>query len=58
MGVVGRSWYGDTSSASDISVAELIGEDLKLVSCELIIIPENMVVRRPTGSLLQINNRF
>ena len=42
--VVRRSRNGDTACAADVSVAQLVGQLLQLVSIEMIIIPKDVVV--------------
>lgn len=49
--IVSWSRDGYTSSAANVSVAELVGENLQLVSIEAIVIPQHMIVRRTTCTL-------
>lgn len=51
MRVVRRRRYRHTSRASNIRVAELVGQRLQLVGREMIIVPQNVVVRRPARAL-------
>ena len=51
MGVVGRGGDGDGASAPDVGVAQLVGQLLQLVSIEMIIIPEDVVVTWPRRAL-------
>ena len=44
MGVVGRGGVGDAAGAADVGVAELVGEALELVSVEVVVVPEDVVV--------------
>ena len=50
-GVVGRSGDGDGAGAADVGVAQLVGEELQLVSSEAVVIPQDVVVGGTTGSL-------
>lgn len=51
MGVVGRRRDGDGARAADVGVAQLVGEELELVTTETVVIPQNMVVGRPACTL-------
>jgi len=51
VGVVGRGGDGDGPGAPDVGVAQLVGQLLQLVSIEMIIVPENVVVAGSGGSL-------
>lgn len=51
MSVVGRRRYGHTSRASHIRVTQLIGERLQFVGRKVIVIPQNVIVRRSTRAL-------
>ena len=44
MGVVGGGGVGDAAGAADVGVAELVGEALELVSVEVVVVPEDVVV--------------
>ena len=39
VGIVGGGGVRDTAGTSDVGVAQLVGEALKLVSCEFIVVP-------------------
>ena len=49
--VVGRGRDGDRSGAPDVGVAQLVGQLLQLVSIEMIIIPQHVVVTWPRRAL-------
>jgi len=49
--VVGRGWDGHGSGAPDVGVAQLVCEDLQLVSVEAVVIPKDVVVAGPGGAL-------
>ena len=51
MSVVGRGRIGDGASAAYVRVAQLVGETLELICRETVVIPQDVVVRRSTGSL-------
>ena len=51
VGVVGRGRDGDGPGAPDVGVAQLVGQLLQLVSIEVVIIPEDVVVAGPGGAL-------
>ena len=51
MCVVGWCRIGHAPRTAYVRVTELIGQALELVRCEIIVIPENMVVRWTTGTL-------
>ena len=55
VGVVGRGRDGDGPGAPDVGVAQLVGQLLQLVSIEMIIIPENVIVAG-AGSALDTCN--
>ena len=44
MSVVCWSWDGDGPCAPHIGVAQLVGQLLQLVSIEMIVVPEDMIV--------------
>lgn len=50
-GVVRRRRDGDGASAADVSVAQLVGEELQLIGGETVVIPKDVVVGGTTGSL-------
>ena len=41
----------DASGAADVGVTELVGEALQFISCEVIVIPQHMVVGGTAGAL-------
>ena len=49
--VVGRRGDGHGARAADVRVAQLVGEDLEVVGGEAVVVPEDVVVRGPTGTL-------
>ena len=51
VGVVGGGGVGDAAGTADVGVAELVGETLKLIGCELIVVPQDMIVGGTTGTL-------
>lgn len=51
MSVVSGSRDGHTAGTSHIRVTELVGQHLKFIGIEVIVIPQNMVVRGSTGTL-------
>lgn len=51
VGVVGGRRDGDGAGAAHVGVAQLVCEQLELVSGETIVVPQNMVVGGPTGAL-------
>ena len=51
VGVVSRGRDGDGPGAPDVGVAQLVGQLLQLVSIEMIIIPEDVVVTWPRRAL-------
>jgi len=51
VGIVRRSRYGHTAGASDVSVTQLVGQHLNLVRAEVVVVPQHVIVRWPTGSL-------
>lgn len=50
-GVVRRRWDGDGAGAADVRVAQLVGEELQLISSETVVVPEDVVVGGTAGSL-------
>lgn len=50
-GVVRRRRDGDGASAADVCVAQLVGEELQLISGETVVVPQDVVVGGTTGSL-------
>lgn len=51
VGVVGRCRDGHWAGAAHVGVAQLVGEQLELVSSKTIVVPQHMVVRGPAGAL-------
>lgn len=51
VGVVGRRRNGDGARAAHVGVTQLVGENLQLVRGEVVVVPEDVVVRRPAGAL-------
>ena len=51
MSVVGRGWVGHAAGAANIRVAQLVGEALQLVCCELVVVPQHVVVGGTAGAL-------
>ena len=51
MCIVGRSWDRYAAGAPNIGVAQLVGQGLKLVCVESVVVPQDMVVGRTTGAL-------
>ena len=51
VGVVGRGGDGDRPGAPDVGVAELVGQLLELISVEMVIIPEDVIVTGTGGAL-------
>ena len=51
MGVVGGSRVGNTAVTPPEHVIQLIGEQLDVVSTEVAVIPQQVVVTRTTGAL-------
>ena len=44
VGVVGWRGDGDRAGAADVGVAQLVGEQLKLVSREAVVVPQDVVM--------------
>ena len=53
MGIVGRGGVGHTACTAHICVTELVSETLEFICCEVIVIPQYMVVRGTTCTLRQ-----
>ena len=51
MCIVSWGWDRDAPGAANIGVTELVGQLLQLVSVEMVVIPQHMVVTRAGGSL-------
>lgn len=58
MSIVGGGWVGDAAGAAHIGVAELVGQTLQLICCELIVVPEHMVMGGAAGTLEGIKQNF
>ena len=56
VGVVRRGGDGDGPGAPDVGVAQLVGQLLELVSIEMIIVPQNVVVAGSGGALDTCNH--
>ena len=52
MGVVGRGGDGHRPSAPDVGVTQLVRQCLDVISCEVIVIPQHMVMGRPRRTLV------
>jgi len=55
--VVGRRRDGHAACTAYVRVAQLVGQHLQLVRVELIVVPQDVVMRRPACTLWQILNR-
>ena len=42
--VIGRGWNGHRARAAHVGVAQLVGQDLQLISCEAVVVPQHVVV--------------
>ena len=51
MSVVSRSWNRDRPCTTDVGVAELVGHLLQVVRLEVVVVPQDVVVTRPTRAL-------
>ena len=51
MGVVGGRRDGDRSRASHVRVTQLIGQNLKLVGVEVVVVPQYVIMRGTTRTL-------
>lgn len=51
MCIVRGGWDGHAPSAADVGVTQLIGQGLKFIGIEPVIIPQDVVVRGTTGAL-------
>ena len=49
--VVGWSGIRHTACTADVSVTQLVGQTLQVISCEVIIVPEHMIVGGATRTL-------
>ena len=52
VGVVGRGGDGHRSSAPDVGVTQLVRQCLDVISCEVIVVPQHMVMGRPRRTLV------
>ena len=52
VGVVGRGGDGHRPSAPDVGVTQLVRQCLDVISCEVIVIPQHMVMGRPRCTLV------
>lgn len=50
-GVVGGCGDGDGAGAAHVRVAQLVRQQLQLICCETVVIPQHLVVGGPAGSL-------
>ena len=55
--VVGGGWDGHRPGTAHVGVAQLVGEGLQLISCEVVLIPQHVVVRG-TGCALTNKQNF
>lgn len=44
MGVVGWRGDGDGAGTAHVRVAQLVGQELELVGCKAVVVPQHMVV--------------
>src|SRR6218665_252162 len=51
MRIVGRRRDGDAAGAAHVRVAQLIGQHLEIIRIEVVVVPQNVVMRRTTRSL-------
>jgi len=51
MCIVRRRWDGHAACTPDICVAQLVRQHLKVVGSKMIVIPQHVIVRWPTGTL-------
>lgn len=56
--IVSRRWNGNRARAADVSVAQLVGEELQFVGSETVVIPQDVVVGGTTGSLRKDKEKF
>jgi len=49
--IVSWGWDRDTPGAANVGVTQLVGELLQLVSVEMVVVPQHVVVTRAGGSL-------
>lgn len=51
VGVVRRCRDGDGARAAHVGVAQLVGEELELITGEAVVVPQDMIVGRSAGPL-------
>ena len=51
MRIIRGGWYGYCSCAPDVSMTQLICEGLDLVCFEIIVVPQDVIMRRSAGAL-------
>lgn len=51
MGVISGCGNGNRSGASDVSVTQLVGQALQVISREHVVVPKDVIVRRSACSL-------
>lgn len=51
MGVVRRRGDGDGARAAHVGVAQLVGEELELITAEAVVVPQDVIVGRPARAL-------
>ena len=49
--VVGGGGVGDRLGTSGVQVTEIVGQLLQIISGQVVVVPENLVVTRPAGAL-------
>ena len=50
MGVIRRRHHRDRASGTGVEVAQVVGQGLELVSCELVVVLQDLVVGRARGA--------
>lgn len=50
--VVGGGRDGDGARAANVGVAQLVGEQLKLIGREAVVVPQHVIMGRTAGALL------
>lgn len=56
-GVVGRSWNRDRPRTADVGVTQLVRQQLELVCGKTVVVPQDLVVGGPAGSLRRTEER-
>ena len=51
VGIIGWRRNGNRSGAADVSVTQLVGQALQVIRREHVVIPQDVIVRRPARSL-------